>query len=287
MKYLILDFKNAGWFQRDLSKYDEKDIVVDVNGKRKRDKQYKEPITPNHVSNMLHVLLGERPAASLRETHIKEIPEIRQIALNGWIKINDFSLKSKKDKVMFFKEKLRTKKAVWDSWDTSNCLLSWNRIKRFLEDDLYNEFIQLLKKIYQVENPTIETLENVLIYTHNNMLDNPDVKDFLNKLKCSGKTPLYNVLTSGNIKNTAFNMNARTTLTINSGVSDIIRLSGQIIVPIEEKWIQKLKNSQGIAKILDGGLVTVRELISEFEFSNDIAFGFTPINTISTELLNK
>jgi len=298
MRILILDFRNAGWFHKETYEYNKRDVVSDIDGRRQRsefNKQYKEPITVHHVSNMLHVLFGERPSASLRKTYIQPIREIKEMAEKGWIKISDYSITNEKGKKTLFQEKLRTKKSAWNSWSKSNTLLYWERIKNFLEDELYNEFISLLKKIYQVEDPTIETLENVLTHVHNNMLDNPDVKEFMKKLIKNGKTPLYNVLTSGNIKNSEFNQYKSTVsniafkvgMTINSGITDFIRLSGQIIIPIEdEKWIDKLKDFQGVANILDGGIVKINKIIPEYEFSLDYVIGFEEIKNISDELLN-
>ena len=66
--YLILTFKNAGWFPNNRGN----DRISDITGNRKRNgsKQYVEPISSFHISNMLHVLLGERPKPSLRKTTV-------------------------------------------------------------------------------------------------------------------------------------------------------------------------------------------------------------------------
>ncbi len=45
------------------------DFIFDLNGKRQRRDTlfYKEPVTVHQVSNVLHVLFGERPKPSIRE----------------------------------------------------------------------------------------------------------------------------------------------------------------------------------------------------------------------------
>lgn len=289
MKILILDFKNAGWFHRNLFKFfNEKDFVFDLNGQIKRQdfkKQYAEPITVNQISNVLHVLFGERPSASLRKTHIQEVAEIRKIALNGWIKIEDYCFENKKGNVTFFKEKLRTKKSIWNSWEKSNTLLYWKRIENFLEEELYNEFLEVIKSVLHTNNPIEISLSKTIEILHHNHLNNEELKVFLEKLKSKSKTPLYNTIKDGNFKNTDFNKNPRTMMTTNSGVSELVRLSGKIIIPIEdEKWIEKLKNSNGFARILDGGLVTVNSIIPDYNFYEESIIGFKEIKNISTEL---
>jgi hypothetical protein len=289
MKILVLDFRNAGWFYKNVSKYDEKDFVFDLNGKIKRKdlkKQYIEPITSHQVSNVLHVLFGERPSASLRKTHIKEIPEIKTMALEGWLKINDFCIKSKKENITFFKEKVRTKKAVWNSWEPNNTLLYWKRIELFLGEELYEEFIQLIKLVLKVENPTNTFLTKTIEIIHDNFLEDKDIQNFLEKLAKNGKTPLCDTIKNKNFKNSEFNKNSRTMITINSGISELIRLSGKIIIPIkDEKWIERLKKSQGVARILDGGLVTVYDLLDMYDFNDAYIIGFKKISEISNELI--
>lgn len=293
MKILILNFENAGWFHKKPFFYD--DFMFDQDGQVKRSdnkKQYKEPITVHQVSNMLHVLFGERPSASLRRTLIKEIPEIKEIALNSWIKINDYCFTNNNGKITFFEEKLKTKKAVWNSWSPNNTLLYWDRIEKFLEKELYEDFVELVKKIFKTSNPCEKTLMKVIESLHNNFLENEDVKVFLEKLKASGKSPLYYTikdfeLKDGRLKNSDFNKNSRIMQTVCGGVAGFIRLNGKIIVPIEdEKWIEKMRMSQGFATILDGGFVTIEAVLNEYEFYDEHVFGFTKMNEISDELLN-
>ena len=289
MKILILDFKNAGWFHRDVSKYDEKDFVFDLDGKvSRRDlkKQYVEPINPNHISNVLHVLFGERPSASLRRTYIKEIPEIKNIALKGWIKLDDYFIINKNGKKIFFSETIKTKKSVSDSWDNNNCLLHWKRIEMFLGEEMFAQLLTLTKELFNNQNITHTKLEDVLKKIHYNYLQDARTTEFLNILKKNDKTPLYNTIKNGKFKNTDFNKNPKTFLTTNGGVNEIVRLRGKIIIPLEdEKWLEKLKNSPGIATILDGGLVTINSIINDYEFYEDQLIGFRKINEISTELI--
>jgi hypothetical protein len=176
-------------------------------------------------------------------------------------------------------------------------LLYWKKIERFLEKDLYDEFIELLKDTLQLSDPTILPFNNVIILLKEKK-ENPQILAFFEKLKNKQKTALFNLVFDDNYdkkRNSVFNVNrisshleCRAGATINSAISQIVRLSGQIIIPIEdEKWITKLKNFQGVATILDGGIVTVNKLIPEYELTLDSIIGFLEIKNISSQLLNE
>jgi hypothetical protein len=117
MKYLILDFKDAGWFSTP-NKY-SKDFYnsCGVYFARKGLPQYKEPITYHQISGMLHVLLGERPKPSLRSSVIEEIPEILELAKNSYIKITSFyEYETINGNEIVAKESFRERKSVWNSY---------------------------------------------------------------------------------------------------------------------------------------------------------------------------
>ena len=129
-------------------------------------------------------------------------------------------------------------------------------------------------------------------------LQNPKIINLLDDLISNKKTPLYNTIIYDNyggqinwkneeyVSNTDFNKAPNILLTTNFGISSLIRLYGKIIVPIpDDKWITKLKNSPGVATILDGGLVTVNDFKSEIYYSEADLFGFVKVSDISTELI--
>jgi hypothetical protein len=289
MKILILNFRNAGYFHRSNKSFGEKDRVFELNGHkpRKGTKQYKNPITVHQISNVLHVLFGERPAPSLRESYLKPNEEIKDIALNSYLKINPYGFTSKSGKFIPHSEKITKRKAVWNSYDTGNTLLYWERIRKFLSDELYLEFIEKLKLIFKVDDPTKDNLTDVIEKLHYEYLDNPILNDLLDLLLEKNKRPLYYTIKDGIFNNVDFNKNNKIFQTTNFGVGDIVRLNGRILVPIsDEKWIDKLKSHTGFATILDGGMVSIVGLKNDYEISESDMEGFTKVSEISDEYLN-
>lgn len=294
MKFLSLDFKNAGWFFKDVQKFDNKDFVFDLEGTQSRksfNKQYKEPITVHQINGMLHVLFGERPPSSLRKTFIEEIPEIREMANNGWLKINTYSYLNKSGGFSYYYEKMRTKKSIYNSTEKCNSMLYWKRMERFLEQPLYDEFVDIIKTVLNIGPTKINFIETIKMLR--NHLNDPNVKIILDKLLKNKKTPLYNIITkdiywdeNGYKGNTDFNANPLIMIRTNSAVTEIVRLSGKIIIPInDDKWVDRLSNFPGVATILDGGLVTIDSLKDDYEYFDSDFLGFKKISEISDELI--
>ena len=184
MKYLKLEFRNAGFFETD--KY-TKDFVYDLNGRRKRTPSgQKVSISVNQVSNMLHVLLGERPSATYRDTLIDPIQSIRDIADKSMIKITTPRYFNDKKGVYYYgKEMIKTNKSVWNSWRIKPGTAYWKRIERLLTDDgdnsLYIELINILEKNLNKKVTNDKAIN--IINEFNNMFPNHrEFNDFKHKL---------------------------------------------------------------------------------------------------------
>jgi hypothetical protein len=285
MKYLKLNFRNAGYFQ-DSSR--SKDFVFDITGQRKRKtcNRQIEPITVNQISNMLHVLMGERPKASLRETIIERQDDIFQIANNSYLKIDTLMTYNKKNKKSYFpKESMTTRKSVYNSYSTSANLIYWKRIEDLLESDLYKEFINLINDLFGYDVIEKHTCQEALLILNKNFLKNGKLRKFIKLLKSKRKMPLVNLMNGLKGKNVAINSNARTLITTNSGIDYITRISGSIIVPIEDSYIEKIKQNKGIATLLDGGFVWIESLIDGEYLSENIFDNYTKVSTISTKTI--
>lgn len=292
MKILILDFENAGWFNKNLSF--DKDVVLDLNGQTNRSsikKQFIEPITKHQISNVLHVLFGERPTPTLRESIFTPIREIQDMANNSYLKVDKYYELTNDNKKMTFSEFLVTNKAVWNSTEPKRSLLYWKRIEKFLEGDSYNDYVSTLTDVLK-ESPLNKPFIKSVISIRKYHMSDPRIIDLLLRLKKAKKTPLYNIFLDSKywdgdkyIPNIDFNSNARIALKSTKGVSRIVRLSGKIIVPIENRWVEKLKHNTGVATILDGGVVTINTLKSEYEFSDQELIGFDKVSEISDELV--
>ena len=71
-----------------------------------------------------------------------------------------------------------------------------------------------------------------------------------------------------------------TALNINNGVENVILLRGEILVPVSEEDIERLKENKGCATILDGGLVWIEGIVNSDHLSID---GFEKVSEISSE----
>jgi len=284
MKYLFLEFKNAGWFN---TSKETKDYVFDIKDQYQRvnTQKFKEPITYYQVSNMLCVLMGERPKPSLRFSYIEKNNDIINIAKKSLIKINDYQYEYNEKKYVI-NELLRTKKAVWNSDDKENDLVYWKRLNIFLGNDLYNSFIDLAKvllKTNDIYQYTVMECFKILNYSEyqNNFL----MIEFKKILKKNGKSPVIHLLENYSVPH-FMNKNDLTKITTNSGITKIIRLSGNIAIPINDWVINKIKNSKGCATLLDGGFVKIIGIKYDEEINSDYFNDYKKLDEISTELIN-
>lgn len=295
-KFLFLKFRNAGFF-RDQSR--TSDFMHDIKGRKARQQltQYIEPITIFHISNMLCVLMGERPSPSLRQSFIPRNEDIFNITKNGYLKIDTFkSLNKVNGKEFFPEETITIRKSVYDSWSTAPTLIHWERIRRLISDELYTQFINIMNEILNVKDvrQKFTALEGMELVRKNDF-KNEKLTNFISLLK--GKTPMLDFINSqqkpskksfaddplskGNPP--TFNKNPLTAITTNFGVDKITRLTGEIIIPISDSDVEKIKNNKGFATLLDGGFVWINKVVDVDDMYETMLDGFTKINTLSTE----
>jgi hypothetical protein len=280
--FLFLKFENAGYFP-DSSK--SKDFVFELNSVKKRSdfKQYLEPINVNHISNMLHVLMGERPKPSLRKTIFERDENIFNIAGESYIKITTPTFENKyNNRHEYPKESITIRKAVFNSYSKIE-IISWEKIRQLLENDLFFEFMAILNIIFGESVIDKYTSDEAVDIINEKYLNNELLVDFMeNKLK--GKMPLIRYINKD--KNWYFNSNARTISTVVSGVDKIVRLSGVIIVPLDDFYLNKLNNGRGVSRLLDGGLVYIDKVLRSDEIYDSDLIGYTKVSNISTEIKN-
>ena len=284
MKYLKLNFRNAGYFQ-DSSR--SKDFIFDLGGQKKRAEgnRYVAPITAHHISNMLHVLMGERPKASLRQTLIEKQEDIFQIANNSYLKIDSFTALNKtKNEYYYPRESMTLRKAVWNSFYTTQTLIYWKRIENLLEEDLSLQFITLLDKLFKCDTIMKYSCESALTKLNKEFLNNKELQEFIILLKAKGKMPLVNAI-NGQL-DASMNMNDRTLITTTFGVDYITRISGSIIVPLDELHLEKIKQNKGTATLLDGGFVYIESLEDGGHIDADAFDNYTKVSDISVETIN-
>ncbi len=279
-KYLILDFKSAALFK---NRKNTKDFInIDSIRYARKDKlsNFKEPITVYQISNAIHTLFGERPVPSNRKVHWSVIDEYFNIAKNSYLKIDTYSEVVNNEK-KFHCEIIKTTKNISDSY-SKNFKASWSRIHEvFSDNEKFIEFLNLLSNalgydvIYKPCNTIIE--EFTEFSKHN------DVSYIENWCKIHKKTSLFKIFISEREGNSLNSM--RTSIVIvKSGIHDVCILNGQILIPVNDMLINKLRNkSTGCCKLLDGGVVTINGIYDGDDFIVDEKF--IKISEISTERL--
>lgn len=281
MKYLKLKFKNGGFFEENSNQ----NVSISVN----------------QISNVLHVLLGERPRPSYRETkvNIPIIPEIFEMANQSYIKIDTpLTLqigKTKYNKKMFYpREIIHTNKNVKNSYrDKNGSYFTWEILKVFLGVEIYNKTISIFEDVLGY-SPTTKKAMDTVEDIRKIMSKDDNVKSFLSYLESmerfsfknaidhilsncnnsllllckelidNNKTPFAKLL-MGYEKSTEINKisDLRILATNVRGIEPNFRkVYGELLIPLTDYGVKKLNNGMGISRILDGGMVWIDNLLN-------------------------
>jgi hypothetical protein len=253
-KYLILEFKNAGLFRKDKH---TKDISFNHGEKvaRTNIQEYVEPITVQHISNMLHVLFGQRPVPMNRYVFYNKNSYLYEKAEQSYLNIT--SLRDKKNN--FISETIQLNKAVYNAWNPVS-YMNWERVEKLLEKELFEDFIRQMNDILKINclSITFNSFKKMLLESKNDDID----KVFL-ELNQKGKKPLFDSIYGKDRELANINRNKRTLLTVVRGVDTIYRLNGEIIVPVSDEDIETIRKGKGFSKLLDGGLVCIKKVVNE------------------------
>lgn len=269
-RYIKFSFSNAKLFPKNERTKDfvrniditKKDKLLFTRSSRKEKKysNFLEPITMFQVSNMLHTLVGERPVPSFRYTFYSMDDSILELAKNSFLNIKT----PKKNKTIdgkvvetFYKEFTKVNKSASDSW-AKHKSIEWFKVKKFLDNN-FDEFIILINKSlgYNVLKKPFEDLLNSYD-VYGSKLN--EVIEFLDKIK---KKPIVNFLTKKNPDRSEITKSKLLGETVTSGVDYVFFLDGEILVPYNENFINRIvKNS---TNILDGGYVKLDGIYYEDE----------------------
>jgi len=281
-KILHIRFSNAKLFVKDPR---TKDFVATIGGYKKRvdrvNGNFIEPITTHQISNMLHVLMGERPVPSFRKVLYPRVENIFNIASNGYLKIDTPTeiVKRKDNEVtQFLKEVTILNKSAWNSWAKPNTI-QWFKIEKYFGKELFDIFVFKMSRAigYKVNSKSFMNLLNIVNRFENGLFD--DELKFLGENK---KTPIINFLTKNIADISEITKNYKTLgETIVKGIDNVNFLSGDIYLPIKNEDILKLKTNS--ATILDGGLASIVEIIDIDNFYLSDLVGCSKIGDISGE----
>jgi hypothetical protein len=225
-----------------------------------------------HVSNLLHVLVGERPVPTFRNSHAKVDPDLESAASKARFRIEETSSREVKN----------SRKSVGDSYQTAKIdyrlksgvksikggLLYPARLKRYLGEELYLEFLELSDLLAAsaglTEFLTIQRRIEVLSQ-HG---DKQSVRDFGAKCKASRKTDIYNLIVpEGNSDSICMHQFRKdcpaNMLLVPGGPETVSRYNGTIFIPTENQaLIERLGNGSGVATFLEGGFAYLQGIES-------------------------
>lgn len=294
-KYLVVKFKNAGLFPyagKSFVSLDKSKKPTEPDARKRRFEHVKftEPIAPNHIINMIHVLFGQRPKPSFRKVSeaLKHVEYYVEKANESFLKIDSFKYKGKDGDERFVEEVMSLKKDTFDSWNP-NTVVTFDRVKKLMidldKDDSYevlNYFLDCLNKTFKIKNIDSLPLDTVKQMILDLKVENPklyksNIETLFQFLKSKQKMAFENYIL---LNRKDIDMNQRTALFVQKYVNKVIRLSGTIIVPVTDEDIAHLRTCSGYATILDGGLISIEKIIPENVLNTS---DYTKVSKLSTK----
>lgn len=290
MKYLILEFKNAKLIRNHNKTKDRYSVfgLQSISRTDMEDLNFIEPITVYQVSNMLHVLMGERPVNTKRACSYSPQQWIYDLALNNtYLKITtDKILLNKKRGIYGYpKESVTINKASWDSWNSG--YLNWEIIKEYCGSS-FNDFLIELKNIY-VDPMSIPFQDIVKDSSECHKTDtryNTLFNNIKNMKGIGGLIPaLKGIAHTINTKTMTTNRRG-TALTFTRAVEKAEFYSGYIVVEVTQEILNIIENHyKGTCTILDNGLVNIVDVKDDIPI--DFFDGFIKMDKISTDKVKK
>jgi len=249
--------------------------------------QFESYLTHHQISNVLHVLFNERPVPFFGACVYQKQDRLIEKAKNSFLKIEVPTWVTKKGDVREIKEICRTRKAFWNS-NAKITNLTWDLIEAYLKEH-YGDFITMLIEATghsNIRKVPVEDVPDIFKQSLNSASKQALLSHF--RERKVGKTGVVNWLRNKTPtdKNDPMEMAKDSIakglmLVVPNGIDKTIRLSGTLIVPLDEEDKEVLENSAGVATILDGGLVWIERVVSGNRLSIE---GYDRVGDISTKL---
>lgn len=272
-KFLILNFKNAGLMRKYKGTSDKIYDMFSIRD-RENEPEFEEPITYFQISNVLHVLFGERPVSSVRETLYSKNEYLFNKAKNSYLKIDSYV----NEKGNFQTEIRHLNKPIKNSWNTQS-FMNWERAKNLLGEDLFTKFVSTIEEVFKVSisNTSFNEIKVKVLNIKDNRIDS-----VFDEIISKDKKYFYNYFFGVGNQISDVNRNKNSLITNIRGIEKrFSKLEGQIIVPVSDEDIEKIRTNKGTATILDGGLVYIKDLVDSKYLSPD-RLGFTKLSEIKT-----
>lgn len=221
------------------------------------------------VSNMLHVLLGERPVKSFNNiTNKKRISIIDEIAKNGYVKLNNifkcnYKDKDGQEKIKYISESNSFKKGNAKGANyPGEEIITWRRFRnRFVDEpDDIEKYITVIGKY--TSKPFDENHYGSVTEALKDIEKNNKLNDLVNE----------KVLPNGFFNNTLLRPISSTRLackTVNSTPMSVISLDGEFIFNLPDELYDRITCGKKMATYLDGGLATLEKWNSTDSYENN------------------
>lgn len=289
-KALLIKFTSAGIFPETRRSSDK---MYDLDGKTKRKDAPVMHIPSGkfdwrHVSNVLHVLMGERPVPTIRKTRLKPDLSIQKAAKKARVVIDTPS----NERGYESQEMMTARKTVKDAWQTARIsyflggapvqikggLLYWARLERLLGEALLNDFVGTVQSITGERNVTRTISAHRAIEILHDKYVLPETRKFCRTCIKAQRTALVNIIDpKANKESITFHTGVGSKLNIhmvNSGPENITKISGTIFVPVNEELLSRLSKGCGTATILEGGLAYIEGIE---DWSENLVFDAEPV----------
>lgn len=303
-RYLVIGFRNAKLFR---DKRATKDKVFDCNGvveDKSGQPWWKEPITLHQVSNLLHVLFGERPVPSARRPFLaySRQEDLFLLASKCSLRIDSAKVLDNKNGPQFIMETTRIKKAMHNAWSKNALPTSWQRIREYTEEhfDAFVEKVEAALGKGQLKRKFSDVHQDLAAKLAASIEDYPKGKDYskawgmlaskdrsdaivdlLLFLKENQMAALASYIIDREAQGGQMNMTKnKTAVTVVNGVDKAAFLSGSILVPIDDAMIERVRSFAGSMTILDGGMAWIEGVRDGSDIDSD---GYAEVGSISLE----
>jgi hypothetical protein len=287
-KYLVLKFRDARLFM------DKGDYIVDYNIEYKKPyphtenrmnyghRYFEEPMTIYQLSNMIHVIFGERPVPTHRSVPYEKNEYLFEKTKNSFLKYTDHLHKNElvtsfhkiKNKQVHLTEFKKLAKGHFNS-TLKNPNVNWETLKlNFINEQEFNKFTEKCDNLLN-----ISSFEHKLIDVREMIIEKNILNGFNYLTENSKTTTIYSYLKTGD--GTYLTGKTITSLKNTNGIGKCSIFHGFVVVPINDNDLLTLEEkSKGTASLLDGGHVFIDKIILENEINLN---NYLKISDISTK----
>jgi hypothetical protein len=294
MDYLILKFEHALWFPH--SFYSKDKMVEQYTGRRierKDQSRFSSPITVHQISNVLHVLMGQRPVSYFRKSCYTRNDEIFELAKDSFLKLQPYQWTTAKGDLRSIEETLVVSKGVHNSF-RKQYTFTWSLIERIIGVENFIWFSEELRKNIKIDPfsltpyevlPLIDKKSFEYMFTYNK--DKP--KENSGELRDRKLTALGWFIIShedGLAEKKAINFalgGRSTSLMTMKSIEKVVSLNGEIRVPLSNENREVISSNKGVASLLESGIVWIDSIQSSHEIDWD---DFKNVGEISDKLIS-